>query len=340
MGKALTLLSLLFVLGCEAEEIGPQSSAGPSPPTRSASVLLINEGNFQRGNASLGSYDPALKQYAGGLYRAANGNLPLGDVFQDMAYWQGRYYLTINNSGVVKILDSASFEQIGTINELSAPRFLTLAEDRLFITDLFTPNLWIIDPHSGVLDTVLRFRGATGRLLRWDGQIVQAVNNRLFLIDPQKSSIIDTLLFPGPLERAFVDFHENLVILQQEGFFNAGLWRVDRDKQRKRLLSFPSGEEISLLTGHASRPEFYFLREGDLYRAAMSADSLFGLRQWQELELMAPYGLNLDPFSGDVYLSEALDFDQDSRIYRWNEAGEKLDEFTGGRITNGFYFRP
>jgi hypothetical protein len=50
------------------------------------------------------------------------------------------------------------------------------------------------------------------------------------------------------------------------------------------------------------------------------------------------YTLAVHPKSGDIYLSDALDYVQASNIYRYDSSGELIHEFKGGIITGGFFF--
>jgi hypothetical protein len=51
------------------------------------------------------------------------------------------------------------------------------------------------------------------------------------------------------------------------------------------------------------------------------------------------YGLNADPSNGDIYISDALDYQQASSIMRYSQSGTLIDHFYAGIITNGFIFR-
>jgi hypothetical protein len=50
------------------------------------------------------------------------------------------------------------------------------------------------------------------------------------------------------------------------------------------------------------------------------------------------YGLNPDPVTGDIYISDAVDYQQASHIWRYSQTGVNLDHFNAGIISNGFVF--
>jgi hypothetical protein len=50
------------------------------------------------------------------------------------------------------------------------------------------------------------------------------------------------------------------------------------------------------------------------------------------------YGVDADPTNGDLYLSDAIDYVQSSKIYRYSKDGNLIHSFNAGIISNGFVF--
>ena len=48
------------------------------------------------------------------------------------------------------------------------------------------------------------------------------------------------------------------------------------------------------------------------------------------------YGLTIDPSTGDVYIADAIDYQQQGKIYRYSSQGELIDEFYVGIIPGAF----
>ena len=51
------------------------------------------------------------------------------------------------------------------------------------------------------------------------------------------------------------------------------------------------------------------------------------------------YGLTINPHNGDVYVADAIDYQQQGKVYRYSAAGELLDEFYVGIIPGAFCWR-
>jgi len=51
------------------------------------------------------------------------------------------------------------------------------------------------------------------------------------------------------------------------------------------------------------------------------------------------YGLGVDPTTGNIYVSDAIDYVQKGKVYRYHPDGSLIDSFTAGVIPGGFYFQ-
>jgi hypothetical protein len=51
------------------------------------------------------------------------------------------------------------------------------------------------------------------------------------------------------------------------------------------------------------------------------------------------YGLGVEPVTGDVYVSDAIDYMQKGRILRYSKTGVKMDSFTADIIPGAFCFK-
>ena len=50
------------------------------------------------------------------------------------------------------------------------------------------------------------------------------------------------------------------------------------------------------------------------------------------------YSLGVDASTGEIYVSDAIDYLQRGVIYRYNRSGEELSSFKAGIIPGSFYF--
>ena len=96
---------LLLTAGCM--EYGPTAEEDFSA-VGARGLFVVNEGNFNGGNASLTYYDPATCEAAQEVFRRANGML-LGDTAQSMTVHEGTGWIVVNNSGAIYAIDLETF---------------------------------------------------------------------------------------------------------------------------------------------------------------------------------------------------------------------------------------
>jgi hypothetical protein len=51
------------------------------------------------------------------------------------------------------------------------------------------------------------------------------------------------------------------------------------------------------------------------------------------------YGLTINPHNGDVYIADAIDYQQQGKVYRYTNAGVLVDEFYVGIIPGAFCWK-
>lgn len=83
------------------------------PPGKQVKIIVVNEGQM---NSALGSlsviYDDESSIYD--IFRDINKR-PIGDVAQSIAYINGNYFVPLNNSNKVEVVNPETFESVATI---------------------------------------------------------------------------------------------------------------------------------------------------------------------------------------------------------------------------------
>ncbi|WP_300286651.1 DUF5074 domain-containing protein [uncultured Alistipes sp.] len=100
-------------------------------------MVVVNEGQFTKGTSALSAiaYDGTTDF---DIFRTVNKK-PLGDVAQSITYIDGKYFVAINNSKQVAVVEPQTFELIETIDyeQDGKPRFIArLNENEAIVSDL------------------------------------------------------------------------------------------------------------------------------------------------------------------------------------------------------------
>jgi YVTN family beta-propeller protein len=104
--------TLIFVSACVDAPTDSPREFTPAPTSRLA--LVLNEGLFQRNNATLTLYAIDSSQAFTDFFERQVGRR-LGDTGNDIAKYGGKIYIVVNVSSTIEVLDAASFISLGSI---------------------------------------------------------------------------------------------------------------------------------------------------------------------------------------------------------------------------------
>ena len=314
----------------------------PNPipiPQGKGGILIVNEGNFMRGNAGLSLYRDG--KLTDDVFSAVNKR-PLGDVAQSVTLVGNRIYVIVNNSSKIEVIDSESFQMLGTISGLRSPRYmLPIRADKAYVTDLYANAISIIDPERMVITGKIPCHGWTEQLISVNNEVY--VTNRyrpyVYVIDPETDSVKDSIK---------VSMNGNSILQGSDGQVwvlcggkDGGLFAIDpQTKIVSRQAGFTSdSDEIpNRLTSNKSRDTLLFLNNG-VFRfivANRKIEENNVIRQHGKLF----YGLGVNPENGDIYTADAIDFLQKGVVTRYRSDGYPLDSFRVGVIPSAFVFLP
>ena len=130
------LLAALLSVVCACDKI-PELPSFEGEDGNKAVMIVVNEGLFTTNTAALSViYADGTVHYD--VFRAVNRR-PLGDVAQSMTEINGHYFVAVNNSRRIEILDPKSFRSVGSIrySRAGSPRYITpLTDSTAVVSDL------------------------------------------------------------------------------------------------------------------------------------------------------------------------------------------------------------
>jgi hypothetical protein len=122
------------------------------------------------------------------------------------------------------------------------------------------------------------------------------------------------------------------------GYEAPSLYRIDAATFRiEREFPFVLGDDPSELQVNAAGDRIYWLND-DVWEMDAQAERL-PVKPFLEQRETIYYGLTVDPTTGDVYVADAIDYQQQGMIYRYSAQGELLDEFYVGIIPGAFCWK-
>ncbi len=358
----LFLFVSLGILACEKDEPkGVQTEENPGETDNNDSgdndtagnyegasaVYIINEGTANYGNASLTEYKLPDKEVFREVFRNQNGR-PLGDVFQSMFFFNNRAYLVVNKSGKIEGVHSKNFQSKGTIKGLPSPRYLMALSDGTGYVSNFTlgnqSEISIVDLNTYQKIDAIKTGGWTEQQVLANGLIwVAEVDlGALLVIDPAKDAIMDTLRLQKQVKEVVKDRQGKLWTLSNGGLNNEHkpiLYRINPVKRKiMEKYFFKKNTQPSDLTFNKAKDTLYFLKDG-IYRMSINAIQLPSKPLVKEKGDRNFYGLGVDPFSGRIFASDALDYVQRGLVFTYSSGeGNAIDTLKAGIIPRKFIF--
>ena len=344
---AIVVLLLASSVGCMKWEY----EDGESFATSGAGLFVINEGNFQYGNASLSYYNPATKTVENEVFYRANA-MKLGDVAQSMTLYGDTGWIVVNNSHVIFAIDPTTFKEKGRIENLTSPRYIHfLSDEKAYVTQLWDNRIFIVNPKryeiTGYIEcpAMTMESGSTEQMVQWGKYVFVncwSYQNRILKIDTSTDKVVAELEVGIQPTSLVGDCYGKLWSITDGGYedspygFEApSLYRIDAETFTiEKQFRFAKGDAPSEVQLNGRGDKLYWINN-DVWAMDVTADRI-PVKPFIPYSDTLYYGLTIDPRSGEVYVADAIDYVQAGKIYRYSEQGERLDEFYAG-ITPGAF---
>lgn len=353
--KGLKILILGFVAavssaGCMRWDYGEPEDMVSAPE----GLFVLNEGNFQYGNATLSYYDPATDVVENEVFARANG-FKLGDVAQSMTMYGGSGWLVVNNSHVIFEIDPDTFREKGRITGLTSPRYMHFVSDtKAYVTQIWENRIFVVNPAEYAVTGYIEIPGMDRR----DGSTEMMVQigdyvyvncysywNLLVKIDTRTDRVTDVMEVGIQPRTMVADCMGRLWVLCDGGYAgspyayeNPTLVCVDPESMTVvRQFEFALGTKATTVAVNGSRDRLYWICD-DVWTMPVTATELPA----EPLIAAAGtiyYGLTVDPVEGDIYVADAIDYQQQGVVYRYGADGGYKSRFYVGITPASFCWK-
>lgn len=343
--KAYTLLPLICILllgSCVKDK--PQAPGTTSVDINAdTKVLIINEGNYGWGNASISLFDPSSGNVTEDYYRQQNSNAALGDVCQSITKYNNSYYLVINNSNKVIVAGAGDLKKTATITGFNSPRYmLPVTYNKAYVSDLYSNSIQVLDLNTNTISKSINCKGWTEEmtLLYNKAFVTNTQSDYCYVLNTITDLITDSIQVGKGASSVLSDKDSKIWILTsgESSTSNYGkLIRVDPLTLQVELsLSFGAGDSPSKLCINKTRDTLYYLNKG-IYRFPVTQTQIPSsafVNQGSKIY----YGLGVNPKDFTIYASDVIDYVQKSKIEVYRPDGSLKTSFNAGIISGGFIF--
>ncbi|MFC2086820.1 YncE family protein [Bacteroidota bacterium] len=349
--KACCVYFLISLFASCTEEYGPQYTNLNNSPIRQG-VFILNEGNFNSSNGSISFYNTEQRKVYHHVYFSANER-SVGDVVNSMEIIDTLGFIVINNSAKIEVVGINSIKSIATIIGFKSPRHLKrVSFSKAFVSDLYADKLFIIDLDSLAVTGTIEIGYSSENILVYENLVFVTFwsnykfpdqsNDTILVIDANSDKIISKIKVGIEPNSLVIDKHENVWILCSGGYnhsiqpelykFNIEKLRIEHNYQFENKASSPTR-----LTINKEKDTLLFLNK-HVYRMLIKDDSLPD-KPIIKNEKGYFYSLGQNPGNSEIYVSDALNYQDNGTVFRYSPKGALIDSFKAGIIPTAFVFK-
>ena len=337
--------------------------------TAAEGVFILNEGNFNSGNASLSYYNPVTKTVENGVFQRANGRR-LGDTGQSILIWDGVAYIAVENSGIVWGIDVETFQVVGQVVAASGTRMVNpryvhvVGADKAYVTDLYSPCVNIINPKTFAWTGAIPTGQPASNGYNSTEEMVQvgryvytncwSYSNKVLVIDTETDQMVGEITLGSWQPKSMrADCNGKLWVITDGGYSTGDdsfgdnvphLYRLDPSTGGVELdLALDTDEANVQIELNSARNVMYVINN-DIYRMEVTASHL-PVRPFISAPIDSNgkrhklYGIGVNPGNDEIYVADAVDYAQAGVVYRYAADGTLIDQFSVGINPNHFAFR-
>jgi YVTN family beta-propeller protein len=271
---------------------------------------------------------------------------PLGDVPNSMTIYGEKAYIVVNNSGKIEIVEKNSLKSTGTITDLISPRIIKVITGRTaYVTSLYSDSVAIVDISINAITGYINIRrssesvelsGNKAFIANWSG------GNEIIIVNTQTNKVSDSIIVAKEPESMAIDKNGKLWVLCTGGYQNKDFPELIRintytNEIEKRFVfpdkfAFPSNLQIN------GQKDLLFWLDSGVKKMSIGAIEL-------PVMVFIPqkrnyfYKMGVDPVSGEVFVTDARDFQHNGLVFRYNSLGSVIDSVVSDIIPGSLCFK-
>ncbi|GIU70017.1 MAG: hypothetical protein KatS3mg002_1253 [Candidatus Woesearchaeota archaeon] len=339
----IVIFFFVFVLfACRKDKPEPITQTF-SATSNENTVFVVNEGNFMFANAALSQINLENDEVIEDIYKSIN-NQNLGDVLQSVYENNKYYYLIVNNSSKIEIIDKNTLRAKATITGLNSPRYMQVVSNaKAYVSDLYDNAIHILDLNSFSKIGSISINSWTEQMTYLFGKVFITAPNKdyLYIVNAEKDILIDSILLQKNCYSILQDKESNIWVLSAGNSstnLSAKLFKINPvNFQIISTFEFGSNDTPGNLKINGTLDTLFFLNKGVWYLPIHQ--SLSNAKKIIALQNSNYYGLGIHPQSSEIFVADALDYVQKGNVLRYNSKGELIKSYKVGIIPSDFVFR-
>lgn len=309
-------------------------------------VFIINEGTFGWGNSTISYYNLTTSEVITDIFKQAN-NRPLGDVCQSITYYDNKYYIVVNNSNKIEIVNSHDFKSISSIHNLKSPRYMLMINStKAYISDIYDNKISVLNLSNNTVTKYISCIGSSEEMLLYQKNafVTNTRTNYIYVINTETDIITDSIQVGTSPFSIKIDKNNKLWVLcsgttNTNNNINGSLYKINPlNLQIEQHFDFSNYINVwNRLKTNKAMDTLYYI-DNSVYQMNINS---FNLPQTPIIPKgnCNFYGLEIEPDNGNIFVSDAIDYVQNGKIYIYNHInGNLIKSFNAGIIPSDFIF--
>lgn len=367
----LLALAFLCLFSCRTDDYvvpSEKEEVSTGEDTAIKGFYLLNEGNMGSNKCTLDYFDYATGTYHRNIYGEINPNVvkELGDVGNDIMIYGSKMYVVVNVSNKIEVLDAKSAKRIKTI-QLQNCRYMKFKGGKVYASSYAGPvELNPNSPPGKVVEidtTSLAIERQV--VVGYQPEEMEIIGDKLYVANSggymfpnydRTVSVIDLNSFTETkkidvainLHRIRKDNYGDLYVSSRGDYYNipSSLFLVDAatGAVKKDFHVAVSGMTIVNDKLYYYGNEFNYNTHSyvktfgiiDVKTEQVIANKIID-QQYAD-EIKAPYGIAVNPYTEDIYLTDARNYVTTGYVYCFDKTGKFKWKTEGGNIPAHFAF--
>lgn len=317
-------------------------------------VLILNQGGFGNGNASLSYLSNDLTVFQNTIFSLVNPSIVLGDTAQDIGFYNDLAYIVLNGSNKIEVVNRYTMAHSATISTgLSNPRYIVFANGKGYVSN------W--GNGSSTSDDYIAVLNLTNNSLLTpipvaEGPERMVVNNSKIYIAHAGGygfgstvSVLNTTtnavssIAVGDVPNSLEIANNTLYVLNGgkpswSGSESSGsLTKINLSTDTvSSTVNFAASKHPSNL--EIENGDCYFTVDSDVFKMAVTSTTLPSNPIFSTTD-QGVYGVySFAVKNNKVYVGDAVDYSSNGKVHVYSVTGDLISTQTVGVIPAGFYF--
>jgi YVTN family beta-propeller protein len=345
-------VSVFTISSCKKD----RNTLPEAPFSATNGVYILNEGGLNIDNVSLSFFSLEDKTMKNNVFVSANPTMKLGNGGNDLGIYGSKLYVVVNGSNKVEIADASSSKSLKTI-DITEPSHVAFHGKHAFVSS-YTDRVFVIDTASLTIVKEIEV-GRTPEQLAvsgdrifvanagWkDGYLSGEYDNTVSVIDANSLVKIDDIVVDKNVDQVYTDNKGKVYVINAPIF---GAWPEILHPSRLYVINATSLEieksfDFAGIAMAIKDNTAYLI--SDNYEACKTLFLEMNLSNYavtvkgdQLADIQSPYGLAVDPKSGDIWIGDALSYSDNGKLFRFINNVKEPESYPVGVSPRKFVFK-